>query len=186
VIRVNKADAACRQISAAIRMSFAPEDPIAVHCVAAAGFQIVRDLCDVRSDILSYERMRDWIKPGHEAAFWRAINRTGSFLKHADRDPHAIHEMEEGETDFAVIFASKLYHDLGFRPSQEMNVFATWFALCNPNSVTARTLEIFESHGVSGPFIGARALLEKLPRAARLAAGNELLKQAHLRPTRNC
>jgi hypothetical protein len=36
-IRINKLDAARRQINAAIRMTFEGEDPVAIHSVIAAG-----------------------------------------------------------------------------------------------------------------------------------------------------
>jgi hypothetical protein len=65
-IRINKMDAARRQINAAIRMTFDGEDPVAIHSVIAAGHRIIRDICEQRGDIESYLRFTDWIAPGHE------------------------------------------------------------------------------------------------------------------------
>jgi hypothetical protein len=45
-IFINKLEAARRQIDAAIRMTFANEDELAIHTVAAAAYRIVRDLLE--------------------------------------------------------------------------------------------------------------------------------------------
>ena len=43
-----KLEAARRQLNAAIRMTFANEDELAIHTVAAAAYGIVRDLLGTR------------------------------------------------------------------------------------------------------------------------------------------
>jgi hypothetical protein len=43
-IRINKIEAAQRQLDAAIRRLFANEDPVAIHTLAMAAFRILRDL----------------------------------------------------------------------------------------------------------------------------------------------
>jgi hypothetical protein len=45
-LRVNKLDAARRQIDTAICMLFAEDDPVAVHTLVCAGWQVLRDLCE--------------------------------------------------------------------------------------------------------------------------------------------
>ena len=89
-IKVNKADAARRQINMAIRLLFDNEDPIPIHTIAMAGFRIVRDLA---ADIPGHrieDLLAKTIKPGMEAQFWKAVNRPANFLKHADKDPNDI------------------------------------------------------------------------------------------------
>jgi hypothetical protein len=112
-IRINKLDAARRQLDSAIRMTFAGEDPVAVHSVAAAGHRIIRDLCEQRGDIESYLRFTDWIAPGYENEFWTAMNASANFIKHADKDAEDIHEMDDETSDFMIVIASKWYRDLG-------------------------------------------------------------------------
>jgi hypothetical protein len=68
-IRLNKLDAARRQINAAVRMTFGGEDPVAIHSVIAAGHRIIKDICEQRGDIESYLRFTDWIAPGYEREF---------------------------------------------------------------------------------------------------------------------
>lgn len=47
-IIINKLEAARRQLDAAIRMTFANEDELAIHTVAAAAYRILRDLLEKR------------------------------------------------------------------------------------------------------------------------------------------
>ena len=83
------------RINAAIRMTFEGEDPIAIHSVIAAGHRIIKDICEQRGDIESYLRFTDWIAPGHERDFWNAMNASANFIKHADKDPEGIHELDD-------------------------------------------------------------------------------------------
>ncbi len=136
-IRINKLDAARRQLNAAIRMTFSGEDPAAIHTVAAVASSIIRSICEQRGDINGYERVKDRIAPGHEKEFWRAVNASANFLKHADRDPGAIHELQEEENDFVILLACRWHMDLGHTLSHEMRIFAAWFSICHPRVVSS-------------------------------------------------
>lgn len=48
-VRINKAEAARRQVDVAIRLLFNNNDSIAVNTLANASFRIVRDLCDAKN-----------------------------------------------------------------------------------------------------------------------------------------
>jgi hypothetical protein len=112
-IKINKIDAAKRQLDAAIRMTFSGEDPVAIHAIAAGAHRIIRDICQKRGDIESYLRFTDWIADGHEKEFWSHFNASANFIKHADDDTNDIHEMDDELSDFLIAFASKWYRDLG-------------------------------------------------------------------------
>jgi hypothetical protein len=60
-IHVNKIAAASRQLSAAIRMFFAPEDELAIHTVASAAFRILRDVSKKRGKHFTAEVFRNGI-----------------------------------------------------------------------------------------------------------------------------
>jgi hypothetical protein len=177
-IQVNKPEAARRQIDTAVRLTFGGEDPIAIHSIAAAARQIVKDICESRG-IEGYLRFTDWIVEGHENGFWSAINRAANFLKHADQDADAIHEMSEKETDFVILFASQWYRDLGFTPSLEMRTFVTWMRLCHPNSLTEKELAAMTDAGVDSQH------LRSLPRSEQLKVGQSMLAQALAPPGRS-
>jgi hypothetical protein len=174
-IRINKLDAARRQINAAIRMTFEGEDPVAIHSVIAAGHRIIRDICEQRGDIESYLRFTDWIAPGHEREFWQAVNASANFIKHADKDAADIHELDEEASDYMIIFATKWYKDLGNSISTEMNVFAAWWSLQHPNALKPEVLAQFEKAGLGGQVATLKSAMAVLNRADRLKAGRLFL-----------
>ena len=58
-IFINKLEAARRQLDAAIRMTFANEDELAIHTVAAAAYRLVRDLLNRRGRFCQVWRHRN-------------------------------------------------------------------------------------------------------------------------------
>jgi hypothetical protein len=173
-IRINKIDAARRQIDAAIRMTFGEEDPVAVHSVVAAAHRIVRDICERRGDIESYLQFTDWIAPGHEKEFWKHWNASANFLKHADEDADHILELDNEAADFLIVITSKWYKDLGYSPSPEMRTFAGWWTIQYPNMLKPDALA---ATGVIVQFAAAAAAMKPLSRLDRLKAGLIMLRQ---------
>jgi hypothetical protein len=159
-------------------MTFSGEDPVAIHSVISAGHRIIRDICENRGDIESYLRFTDWIKPGYEKQFWNAINASANFIKHADNDEDAIHELDEGSTDFMILLAAKWYGDLGFARSPEMRSFAFWWILQNPSTVTAEYYAEIKKAGYASQFETLQRQMPHFNRVDRLKAGQVLLKNA--------
>lgn len=176
-IRINKLEAARRQINAAIRMTFDGEDPVAIHSVAAAGHRIIRDICEKRGDVQSYLRFTDWIAPGYEKEFWRQMNASANFLKHADEDADHIHQMDDELSDFMIVFAAKWYGDLGYSRSYEMNVFAFWWALQHPASLKPQILAELEKAGLGAQMEAMKKAMAHLDRADMLRFGQLSLNQ---------
>jgi hypothetical protein len=177
-ITINKMDAARRQIDAAIRMTFANEDPVAVLTVISAANRIVRDLCEKRGEIESYLSFTDWIKPGYEKQFWKAFNASANFIKHADDDPDAIFELNDEASDFLIVFTAKWYRDLGSATSLEMNTFATWWATQHDDVVKPEMIRYFEQSGVGLAFNELKRAIATLDREHRLKAGQMFLTNA--------
>jgi hypothetical protein len=175
-IRLNKIEAARRQTDAAIRMTFASEDPIAIHTVASAGHRIIRDICEQRGDIESYKRVTDWIVPGRETEFWRYYNATANFLKHADRDAGDVHDLDDEAADFMLILSAKWYRDLGHQPTTEMNAFAMWWTLQNPDLLKPDILAVFDSAGLRPQIETLRRSGHALTRVDWLKGGQMLLE----------
>jgi hypothetical protein len=132
-IRVNKIDAARRQIDAAIRMLFDNGDPVAIHTLAAAGGRILRDLCGAKGTPM-HQMFKGVIRPDKEKEFWEAMNRPANFFKHADRDADEIlDDVDERFNDFTLFYAVEYYRDLGYTPTAEMRAFMTFFTVTNPD-----------------------------------------------------
>ena len=129
----------------------------------------------MRGDIASYNRIYDLINPAYKNEFWTAVNRSGNFFKHANKDPTAIHEMDEEETDFVIMFATRWYCDLGFSPTPEMKAFMMWFGVCHPDMVIPDVRASLAE--ATAPFRTMSDERKPLPRSDRLNVGQMLLKQ---------
>lgn len=135
-MRVNKPEAARRQIDAAIRLLFSNDDPVAVQTLAAAGFRILRDLAHGGEKGEMQRIFRNMIKPGMEGEFWTALNRAANFLKHADEDPDGILEdVQEELNDSMLMFACMYYQDLGYQLTATMIALVSWYAVMHPEFI---------------------------------------------------
>jgi hypothetical protein len=185
-IRVSKMDVVRRQLDTAIRMTFGEEDAVAIHSVAAAANQILRDICNDRGDVESYCQVKCLVRPECEATFWTDLfNRSANFFKHADRDANGIHEMDDEDADFIILFALHWYEGLGFFLTPEMRVFANWLTMCRPELLKADAEATMEATiqvvGVPlSQFRMARNTLRQSSRHAKLKTGQFMLKQAKL------
>jgi hypothetical protein len=133
-LRANKIEAARRQLEAAIRMLFGNEDALAVHTVASASHQVLRDLAEKRGNSEFHASLKIMIKPGMEKEFWKVMNKTANFLKHADRDPEALlNGVKENINELTIAGGCLYYKSLGFELTPTMRVFMVWFSVMNPH-----------------------------------------------------
>lgn len=140
IIKINKSEAARRQVDAAIRMLYSAEDPVGIHTLAMAGFQILRDLASQRDDSYMEKVIGLMIKPDKKEAFWGAMNSFSNFLKHADRDPDGIHDGVDEEVNDVTLFVACLYYqDLGHQFTPEMSAHVGWFTALHPEFLFENT-----------------------------------------------
>ena len=132
-IKVNKIDAARRQIDLSIRLLFQNEDPIGIHTLAAAGFRILHDLGSVKTNSQINQYLKSILKPGMEGKFWKVFNSAANFFKHAERDPNDIlANFQEEANDVLILFACFYYRDIGYQWTAHMLAFVAWYIVFHP------------------------------------------------------
>ena len=173
-IRLNKQEAARRQVNAAIRMLYANEDPVAIHTLAMAGFRILRDLASSRSDSYMENVITLMIRADKRKEFWTRYNGFSNFLKHADKDPDGIHDgVDETVNDFVLVLACFYFQDLGNQFTPEMSAHMGWFSALNPSFLFDNAEPKFKAAvGAAGK------TLRNLSRKEQLAFGNEIIALA--------
>jgi len=133
-IKINKLDAARRQILTAIRLYFNHGDIVSMHTLASAAFKITQNICDESPDLP--DSLTDWIdelvKPEFKKMLWSKLHETGNFFKHADHDPDAVHEFYPEETEHMLFHAVYQYRQLTGEWSAEIRLFSTWYTLQHP------------------------------------------------------
>ncbi len=168
MIRVSKIEAVGRDTDAAIRLTFAGEDPVTVHAIAAEAHRLMLDFYRSRGENESYLRLGDWIAPQHAARFWRYLSASAEFLKPGDWGSTAILELDEDANDFLIVFAERWYQQMGGEATRDMRVFATWYVACNPGILRPDALPEAQ---LNEQMQAMSKALQSLSRADRLRAG---------------
>jgi hypothetical protein len=176
-IKVDKVEAATRQIELAIRLLFQNEDPIGIHTLAAAGFRIVRDLGKAKSGEIS-QHLTGIIKPGMEGMFWKVFSRAANFFKHADNDPDGVLEnVQEEINDVLILFACFFYRDIESHWTPQMAGFVAWYILFHPE-----ILDYLQDDPVMRQIVQSQEIctLRNKSRDERLCEGKIVIERAAL------
>ena len=128
VLKVSKVDAARRQLRTAIALWFTDSDPVAVHALAFAAYEIFHFVSKKRDpyrrDLLLDS---DWIRDEFRRDWQSLIKKNVNFFKHADRDPDDIAELDTSMNEWFIIYAIMGRQLCGEGQSQEESDFMWWF-----------------------------------------------------------
>ena len=82
-IQVSKLDAACRQLESAIELFFADRDPVSIHTLAAAAYNLLADVCKATGARapLRERTVLPFVKEDKVKFFERKLPRGGEFLQ---------------------------------------------------------------------------------------------------------
>ncbi len=131
-MRLGKLDAARRQLETAIRLYFADGDDVSVHTLAAAAYSLIRDINEHRQ---GEPMLKDWhlFLPDDLALEFKSyINRPENFLKHADKDPAGVGELEPKWTEVLLWEASRKYCEMTGEQNKLLITFVFWFVARQP------------------------------------------------------
>jgi hypothetical protein len=136
-IRVSKISGAHRQLKTAITLWGRDDDPVAVHTLAVAAYEVFHFVSKKRDpnrrDLLFDT---DWIKDEYRRDWVALIKKSANFFKHADRDPDAILDFDPGMNEWYILYATAARQLCGEAQSQEESDFMWWFTLNRPQFLT--------------------------------------------------
>lgn len=125
---IEKLDAAKRQLTVAIRLFFNHADPVAIHTLVAAAYQILYDLSKGRG-VIGVVKGNPNVRKDKRAEWERIVNQAQNFFKHADRDPLGKFDFEPEITQFFLFDAVSLYVQMTNQPFLEGTVYLSWFTV---------------------------------------------------------
>jgi len=138
-MKLDKMEIAYRQGLTAIEMFFEEKDPVSIHTLAAAAYNILRDISvkDNTGRMILKQKSLELIAPEYHKEWTEHVNKFENFFKHADRDHKIEIEFNPEVTEFYLYDVSvKLVEYFGNRIPM-VKLFQLWFA--------ARKLKIFWS-----------------------------------------
>ncbi len=132
-LSVGKLDAAKRQLETAIRLYFNYDDPVSIHTLCAAAYNVIRDLNAKRDGEPMLKDLWRLLDTREAKEFKQLISKAENFFKHANRDPDARYTLNPEETEVLLLEATQRYLQLtGERPAL-MFVYTTWYVIQHPD-----------------------------------------------------
>jgi hypothetical protein len=127
-IKVSKLDGASRQLDAAIKLWFSDDDPVVIHALTWASYQIIQDINDIKGDksVTLIELARASVKPELVEETVREFRKEMTFFKHANRDPHDILDFDPDRSEPFMLMGIHGLKSLGERLSDLQGVFLRW------------------------------------------------------------
>lgn len=135
--RINKLDAACRQLNTAISLWFNDDDTVSIHTLACSAHQIVHDINQQRGGRdLIYDSLI--IKDEYRREANRLLKEPYNFFKHAESDAFDTVEFKPSLTEFFILFTILGLEILGHQPDTIQGAFSIYYGLRNQHLLTEK------------------------------------------------
>jgi hypothetical protein len=147
IITLSKLEAGSRQLRTAITLWFDEGDPVSVHALAFAAYEIFHTVSAHRDpnrrDLLFDS---DWIKDEFRRDWNRHIRREANFFKHGDRDPEGSIDFNPDLTEWFILFATYARALCRAPQSDEETLFTWWLQINKPDILTEQGRKFVADH----------------------------------------
>jgi hypothetical protein len=136
-VRVSKLNAAQRQLRTAIALWFEDADPVSVHTLAFAAYEIFHCVSQHRDPYrrdLIFDTLH--IKDEYRKEWLALVKKEANFFKHGDRDPEAIIDFDPELTERFILFSILGRQLCGEGISEEESAFLWWLMFNRPQLLT--------------------------------------------------
>lgn len=114
-------------------MYFFEGDPVSMHTLTAAGYNVIRDVNKKRggSKMLVKEQILDMVRPEMREEFHKQLHAAENFFKHADRDHDETFDFSPSQTELLVYDACTKYAQLTGEQPPLFQLFRAWYMCHN-------------------------------------------------------
>lgn len=150
-LTISKLDAAKRQLETVIRLYFSNGDPVSIHTLTAAAYNIIRDVNIKRGGgpMLVKDQMFDYVKPEYKEILKQKLSEAENFFKHADRDHEATLKFNLVQTEIQILDACSQYYKLTSEFPPLFQIYQGWYM--------ANNLEMFNFQEEHALILGSTA-----------------------------
>jgi hypothetical protein len=138
-LTVSKLDAARRQLETAIQLYASDGDPVSIHTLCCAAYNVVHAANKKRNKPTGLDpkmMLKDFdqflARKRDKQLFHDAMNESANFFKHASTDTHATHSFDTEWTEVLLADAVQKYGMLVGEVSEEMLKYFGWFVFRHP------------------------------------------------------
>ncbi len=127
-IIISKLDAARAQLDAAIEMYFVGDNPVAIHTLTAAAYNILRDIALKKGSEHPFIKTAfvDEYPESKHKILREFLNHPENFFKHADKDPTGVIEFDPEMTEVFLLDACAYFSDKDEPKPRYYNIFKAW------------------------------------------------------------
>jgi hypothetical protein len=127
-VNISKLDAARRQLETAITLYFHEGDPVSIHTLTGAAYEVLQHLNRAKGgEPMIKDSLKDRVKPQFVRDISRKLNEAQNFFKHADKDPdEVLTAFTSGQTEYLLLDACWAYCRLTGERLPVLNVFEKW------------------------------------------------------------
>jgi len=141
MLQIPKLDAAQRQLDCAIELWFHDKDPVSVHTLVAAAYEIVHAVMQKQPNPAELYFDTAFIKDENREEFVAFVRKPANFFKHGNRDPHATLDFHPVSSMLFVIHAEKGLRKLGKPTSYAAQALVFWLTLHEPQWIREESRE---------------------------------------------
>lgn len=132
-MQISKLEASRRQLETVINMYFAEGDPVSIHTLTAAAYNVLRNVNAKigGTPMLIKDQLVDLVPSTYTKQVRDRINEAENFFKHADKDHEAILEFNPNLTEYLIMDACDKYREITGEYPCFMAIFRAWMMLTN-------------------------------------------------------
>lgn len=133
-IKISKLDAAKRQLETAIRIYFSNGDPVSIHTLVSASYNIIKDINKKRKGdpMLIKEKFIEFVKPEYKNYIRKMFNEAENFFKHANSDHEKSIDFNPGLSELLILDAISHYYGLAGEDTPLFQIYRGWYVINNP------------------------------------------------------
>ena len=124
-LELNKLECARRQLETAINLFFQDGDPVAIHTLTCAAYNVIRDVNKARNGNPMFAKQQ-YVQMGGKPSL-DDFNEPENFFKHANRDADAKLTFDPKFTEGLLVDACEKYGELTGECVIQFLVFTLWF-----------------------------------------------------------
>ena len=138
-LKLSKLDCARRQLEMAIELYFMDRDPVSIHTLVGAVYQLLVDLNKHRGGnplLMEADSLKGIVIPGKEKEVLRMMNKAENFFKHADNDPQDVIDFNPESNEMVLWESSITYSKLAGEQTPTIQAMNFWFQVRHPDVFT--------------------------------------------------
>jgi hypothetical protein len=128
-LKITKLDAAKRQLETVIRLYFSSGEPVSIHTLTAAAYNVIRDVGRHRgaSPMIVKDQILDYVKPEFKKEAQHKFNEAENFFKHAERDYEDTLDFNPQQSEVLILDACSQYYKLTEEWPPLFQLYQGWY-----------------------------------------------------------